>query len=61
MVGRLRQDEFRVNTDEGCGKLQVERFAQTKLEGGLSIPKMLSGANVFENSDVQDDEIARRS
>jgi hypothetical protein len=36
MVGRLHQDEFRVNTDERCGKLEVERFTQTKVEGGLS-------------------------
>jgi hypothetical protein len=36
MVGRLRQDEFRVNTDEGGGQLHVERFTQTKVEGGLS-------------------------
>jgi hypothetical protein len=27
----------------------------------LSIPKMLSGANAFEISDIQEDEIARRS
>jgi hypothetical protein len=28
--------------------------------GTLSIPKMLSGANAFEISDIQEDEIARR-
>ena len=62
MVGRLRQDEFRVNTDEGRGNLHVERFAQTKVEGGLSaktIRNLLLVLQAILSLAVDNDLIAR--
>jgi hypothetical protein len=62
MVGRLRQDEFRVNTDEGGGQLHVERFTQTKVEGGLSaktIRNLLLVLQAILSLAVDNDLIAR--
>jgi hypothetical protein len=64
MVGRLRQDEFRVNTDEGGGQLHVERFTQTKVEGELSaktLRNLLLVLQAILSLAVDNDLIARQA